>query len=93
LLILFRWVNFIWLFIVLIAVGCCWSIGQYVADYQTITEGYLRAKVIPTPFDNNHLWFSYAVVIAILLLADLPKLNRNTSGKAITYLLTVFFII
>ncbi len=87
-----HFIRLSWLFIVLIAVGCCWSIGQYMADYQTITEGYLRAKVIPTPFDNNHHWFSYAVVIAILLLVDLPKLNSNTSGKAVTYLSVLFFI-
>lgn len=57
-----------WFFIVLTMLGCCWSLLQYVDNYQTITEGYLRAKVMPTPFDNNHLWFSYAVVVGLLLI-------------------------
>ncbi|MGZ5286127.1 MAG: hypothetical protein ACXWB9_03035, partial [Flavisolibacter sp.] len=31
-----------------------------------IHEGYLKAKVIPTPFENDHVRFSLAVSIAIL---------------------------
>lgn len=82
-----------WFFIVLTMLGCCWSLLQYVDNYQTITEGYLRAKVMPTPFDNNHLWFSYAVVVGLLLIYQIPFINNKKSGKALTYLLTVFFII
>jgi hypothetical protein len=85
--------NISWLFIGLTMLGCCWSLSQYMANYQTITEGYLRAKVMPTPFDNNHLWFSYAVVVSLLLLYQIPHINIKKSGKAITYLLTAFFVV
>ena len=66
-------------FVLALFMACCWSIAQYMAHASEIADGYLRAKVIPVPMGNSHVWFSYMVVVGVLfLIATWPKnpLNR-----------------
>jgi O-antigen ligase len=61
-------------FVLALFMACCWSIAQYLAHASEITDGYLRAKVIPVPMGNSHVWFSYMVVVGVLfLIATWPK--------------------
>jgi len=50
---------------ILIILACCMiSFGKYLLDYDTITEAYKTAKVLPTPI--NHVRFSLMVCFAII---------------------------
>jgi O-antigen ligase len=54
-------------FLILVSIGCTWSLWQYIADPAAIEAAYLKAKVLPTPADNDHIRFSWMAVIAVLL--------------------------
>lgn len=62
-----RWKQLVWIFVIIISLGCCWSLLQYVLNYAGIQTAYLQAKVMATPSDNDHIRFSWMVVIAIIL--------------------------
>lgn len=63
---MFKWVNIF--FVGIIFIGCSWSMWQYSKDFSGIQEEYLRAGTIPTPMSNEHVRFSWAVVLAYLVL-------------------------
>ncbi|HEX2846065.1 MAG TPA: O-antigen ligase family protein [Chitinophagaceae bacterium] len=76
-------------FLLFTTLACCWSIGQYLLDMQSINESYLRAKTIPTPLDDDHVRFSWLVCLAVitaLLLWDI------FSGKYRAVWLTLLII-
>jgi len=56
-------------FVVVIVIGCAWSLRQYAMNFSAIQEDYLKARVMATPMSNEHVRFSWAVVIACLVLA------------------------
>lgn len=81
-----------WIFVGVMAAGCGWSCWHYVQDMQAIHQGYLRAKLIRTPFEDDHIRFSWAVVIAVLLL--LRSLTAGTRPeKGLRLAILLFFII
>ncbi|HEU4470069.1 MAG TPA: O-antigen ligase family protein [Flavisolibacter sp.] len=53
-------------FLFFVFAGCCWSLAQYLSNLEAIAEGYLRAKVFPTPLGNDHVRFSLLVCLAFL---------------------------
>ncbi len=59
--------RLVYLYLLLICLGCTWSLSQYLADTTAMHEAYLRAKTLPTPSDDDHIRFSWMVVVAILL--------------------------
>lgn len=59
-----------WLTIIFIAcvfIGSLWTFAQYLNNVHDNNEGYLRAKTMITPLDNDHVRFSLLVSIAIIL--------------------------
>jgi O-antigen ligase len=63
--------------LLLVSVGCFWSLWHYILDPAAMEAAYLKAKVLPTPADNDHIRFSWMVVIAVLLAVDcLPYFKR-----------------
>jgi O-antigen ligase len=56
-------------FIAAVLVGTGWSCSQYLGNFAAINDSYHYAGVLPTPLDDDHVRFSWAVLIAILLLA------------------------
>lgn len=62
-----RKTKLIYLYLLLISVGCVWSFSHYLLDPTTIQAAYLQAKTLPTPADNDHIRFSWMVVIAVIL--------------------------
>lgn len=69
-----RFWNYVaYTFILLVLGGCAWSLFQYAGNYQDMQDAYLKAKVIPTPFENDHVRFSLSVTVAILCAAFLMR--------------------
>lgn len=56
--------------------GSVWSILQYVANASDINKAYLQAKVMPSPLNNDHIRFSWFVVLALLL--TIPQVKTIT---------------
>lgn len=57
-------------FIILLCGGISWSLIQYLGNKSVFDEGYGVAHVIPTPFKNDHIRFSLAVVLSICFTID-----------------------
>ena len=65
-----------WLYILLILLGVLLSSGYYLTNLSSVHDGYLRSKLMVVPFYNDHVIFSWGVVIAIILiLATRPYLT------------------
>ncbi|HEY6504881.1 MAG TPA: O-antigen ligase family protein [Chitinophagaceae bacterium] len=60
-----RWLASI--FLAGVMAGTIWSMFHYVPDMQAVNEGYLQAKTILTPLENDHVRFSWLLAVAILV--------------------------
>lgn len=56
-----------YLYLLFISLGCIWSFAYYLLDPAAIQAAYLQAKTLPTPADNDHIRFSWMVVVAVML--------------------------
>ena len=81
------------IFVLLVACGCVWSLAYYINDRTALDTAYLKAKVIPTPFENDHVRFSLVVAIAILGAAVLIKELEQKTARLFLGALVVFFVI
>jgi hypothetical protein len=83
----------VWLLSSIIFCGCIWSIGNYVYHFHEINQSYLVAKVMPTLMDNDHIRFSWLIVLNMILLSW-QLFNQSTpTEKKIGISLLVFFFI
>jgi O-antigen ligase len=55
-------------FIGLIVTGTIYSMLLFIQHKQAVIDAYQYAKVLPTPFDGNHIYFSYCIAICLLWL-------------------------
>ncbi len=62
-----QWKKISIVYIIIISLGCAWSVSRYLLNTAAIEAAYLKAKVLPTPADADYVRFSWMVVIAILL--------------------------
>ena len=62
-----RWRKLSYAYIIIVSLGCAWSAGQYLLNASAIEASYLKAKVLPTPADEDYVRFSWMVAIAIFL--------------------------
>jgi len=62
-----QWEWLAHLFILLVTAASVWSMFYYVQDSEMINEGYLRAKTLVTPLQNDHVRFSWLISVAVLL--------------------------
>jgi hypothetical protein len=82
--------------IVLLFAGSAWSIAQYISDVNLFHSLYHRSKVIPVPADDDHIRFSIAIIIAILLWLKIIEWKYfqlaviKITGSAIILWLVVF---
>jgi O-antigen ligase len=60
---------------VMIATG--WSFIQYLADPAGINKGYLQSSVLVTPLENDHVRFSWLLVVAIILCGWLFTMEKR----------------
>ena len=80
-------------FILLMLAGSVWSTIMYLQNTGLYHQLYLRAQVIPTPFDNNHIYFSFSAVVTILLLIKLFFITNENRWRWAYGLAVVWFII
>jgi O-antigen ligase len=62
-----EWLAFI--FIAFVTAGTIWSMFHYVTNMEAVHDEYLHAKTMITPFENDHVRFSWTVNVAALLSA------------------------
>lgn len=81
-----QWEWLATLFVLLVTAGTIWSVFHYLQDMQTINEGYLMAKAMLTPLQNDRIRFSWLVAVAILAsgwLAYLKKGKRKVAAVSL----------
>jgi O-antigen ligase len=88
-----QWKWLAYIFLALAFGGCCWSLWQYAINSDVINSGYLKAKVMPTPFENDHVRYSLVVCIAVLCALMLALRETKMAVKTVLTFLSVFFII
>jgi hypothetical protein len=86
-----RWIAYGFVFLVF--AGCCWSLWQYAQNVHSVHEQYLKAKVLLTPLEYDHVRFSLIVAIAVVGLVLLMKQYLSKAKWLLPAFLTVFFII
>ena len=79
-------------FLVLLVSGCAWSVGQYINNNALINTRYLQAKLIPTPFEDDHVRFSWMVSLGALLGVWLIQKHSKLWQKLACGSMTAFFI-
>jgi O-antigen ligase len=88
-----RWLLVTWVYLASVALGCIWSLLQYAIDPVTIQESYLRAKVLPTLADKDHVRFSWMVAIAVLVCIRCYTLIQARTYRNLLVILSAFFVI
>lgn len=58
---------------VLLLIGSVWSAVHYLSDQENYDALYRLSKTIPTPPENDHIRFSMAIVIALLMWLKLEE--------------------
>lgn len=81
------------IFIILITAGTVWSMFHYISDMAAVHEGYLRAKSILTPLDDDHVRFSWLVAVAILSAVWLWWKNQAQRNISIMLWLVIIWLI
>jgi hypothetical protein len=86
-----QWNRLVYSFIIIITAGTIWSMFHYATNMAVVNEGYLRAKMIITPLENDHVRFSWLVSVAVLLAGWLWWRNRKEKNSS-WLLLTVVWL-
>lgn len=86
-----RWLTL--LFLLLVFGGCCRSLADYAQNVSQIHESYLRAKTLRTPFENDHVRFSWLVSVAAGLCFLLMRGAQQKAQRFLLTLLCAFFIV
>ena len=86
-----RWIGYA--FVLIVFAGCCWSLWQYFQDIKIIHDQYLKAKLIPTPLENDHVRYSLLVALAVVCLTLLMKQYASKVKRAAFAILLLFFTI
>ena len=87
-----NWERLAFVFLLLVTAATFWSMWQYVTNMKAIHQGYLHAKVIRTPLDDDHIRFSWMVSIGILLAGWQLILKRRTRSKIILCVLIIMIV-
>ena len=86
------WNRIALFFAAILLVAISWSFFNYLYHAAFFNEAYLRAKLIDTPFDNDHVRFSWIVVAGVIVNVVL-WLNTDKKGfKIIIGLIILYFI-
>jgi O-antigen ligase len=87
-----QWRTIFYIFLSLVFGGCCWSLWQYAADAVAINENYLKAKSIPTPFENDHVRYSWVVAVAAAGLIMVVPYFRTLVHRLVLIATAIFFV-
>ncbi len=89
------WIIGTKIIIAIVLLCSVWSVWNYSIQIQEISKSYLVAKLIPTVLDNDHVRFSWLVVLAIILLVHIcffEWLSLKTLYKFLYGLICVWFV-
>ncbi len=84
------WKRISLIFILIISIGCAWSMAQYFRNPAEMQAAYLKAKVLPTLADHDYVRFSWMVVIAIALGIKTVLIENKRNTKIILISILVF---
>ncbi len=88
-----QWHGLAFIFIILITAGTTWTMFQYAGNMTAVHEGYLRAKSMITPLENDHVRFSWLVSIAVLAAGWLCWDNRDKKNTGWLWLIILWLIV
>ena len=74
-----QWNLLALVFLLFVSLGVAWSIGHYLTDPEGVTQGYLRAKSLVTPLENDHVRFSWLVAMAIIPAIWMHRAYRGSA--------------
>lgn len=80
-------------FLLCLALGCIWSLGNYWLHFNEMNESYTRAKLIDTPLENDHVRFSWLVSIGIIASVLLTRITVTKATKILLSIACLFFIV
>lgn len=85
--------QLIWFLVIVIAFASLYSVYQYVQHKEEILKNYLVAKVMPTLMDDDHIRFSWLVVLSIILLVWQLSISSTKTEKIVGGLIVFFLIV
>lgn len=89
-----KWLSTLFsLFILLTITGISWSLYFYFSQKDNYDLGFGFSRGIPTPFKNDHIRFSLAVVLSICFSVDLFMTTTSKIWKGMLALFTTIGII
>ncbi|MDQ3683566.1 MAG: O-antigen ligase family protein [Bacteroidota bacterium] len=86
-----RWLGYFFLF--LIWAGTCYSLAHYIQNPNALHVGYLKAKTIPTPLDNDHVRFSWLAAAGFLLCLFFLHLPHQKKYKIFFALIALWLAV
>jgi O-antigen ligase len=86
------WLQIAWTYIIVIVIGCAWSLQQYLADPGLVQESYLKAKVLPTPADSDYVRFSWMAALAVFIGIKSLLMQNSKKANIILSALLIFLI-
>lgn len=88
-----QWAIIAAVFITIVFAGCAWSLADYLRHVEEIHAGYLQAKSLWTPFENDRVRFSWIVSVAVIVCFCTAHYFLQKKVQASLYLLALFFSI
>lgn len=88
-----QWTMVAVVFILVVFAGCCWSLFHYLQNMEAVQEGYLRAKTLRTPLENDHVRFSWLVSSAVMTCFLLHRFLHNNTQRILPGSAAIFFIV
>jgi len=88
-----RWLFLALFFLALVFCGCVWGLMDYAQNAAQIHEGYLRAKTLRSPLENDHVRFSWLVSVAVILCFLLVETTQRNLQKILLLILCLFFVV
>lgn len=88
-----QWKALASVFILLVCSGCIWSLTQYIGNASAVHADYLKAKILITPLQNDHVRFSWMIFVAVLLSFYLFVKQKENSLKWLWLIIAVGLVI
>ncbi|MCC6308402.1 MAG: O-antigen ligase family protein, partial [Chitinophagaceae bacterium] len=87
-----QWNVLSFLFLLLVAGGSVWSFFHYTQNTHAINDGYLKAKSLITPLQNDHVRFSWMVCLSALLSIFLFFKNKTDKYRWLFLVVAAWFV-
>lgn len=88
-----QWQTIAAVFLSVVFVGCAWSLLHYLQNMKDVHEGYLRAKTLLTPLENDHVRFSWLVSIGVITCFLMLEWMHTKRSRVLHCALALFFAV